>query len=163
MVRGFRGGAGVRAPQPDIFHFLTGKVPLGAYVAAGQGGKLPLQSNPNFAAITCDYDAPLISTTHLNYLQMPDRHDYELVGDRGWVAIDMLEGELRIGRQADRSVRVETFPTERDPLYVAEHDAFFAAIAGERVPESPAVDALVSMRVIEAAMRSLDSQARELV
>lgn len=151
------------AHQPDIFFFLTGQVPVGVYATGGQGGSLPLQSTPNFAATTCDYNGPLISTTHLNYLQAPDRHDYEIVGDRGWIAADLTKGELRIGRQSDNSQSIETFSTERDPLYIKEHDAFFAAIAGARPPESPAGDALVSMRVVEAALASLQSRRREMI
>jgi len=148
------------AHQPDILHFLTGDIPRGVYAAGGQGGSLPLQSNPNFAALTCDYAAPFISTILLNYLQAPDRHEYEIIGDQGWLSIDLFKGRMRIGSQRDNSERTEEFSTERDALYVREHDAFFDAIAGRRLAESPAADALVSMRVIDAALRSLKSQSR---
>lgn len=149
------------AHQPDIFHWLLGRKPQGVYVAAGQGGSLPLQANPNYAAITCDYAQPVIATIHLNYLQVPDRHEYEIIGDRGWIALDMFKGELRRGRQSDASVQVENFSTERDPLYEEEHQAFLDAVAGKRKPESPAADALVSMEVIAAALISLRTRQRE--
>jgi predicted dehydrogenase len=148
------------AHQPDIFYWLTGRRPAGVYVAGGQGGTLPLQANPNFAAMVCDYETRLISTIHLNYLQEPDRHDYEIIGDQGWLALDMLKGELRWGQSVDRSVVTETFPTERDPLYIQEHTAFLDAIAGRRQPESGAAEALVSMEVIAAAMTSLQTRRR---
>lgn len=143
------------AHQPDIFVWLTGQKPRGIYVAGGQGGSLPLQANPNFAAIVCDYAGPMISTIHLNYLQMPDRHEYEIIGDRGWLALDMFKGELRHGRQSDASVRVESSSTDRDSLYAREHQEFVAAAAGERKPESPAHEAIISMEIIEAARASL--------
>lgn len=149
------------AHQPDIFHWLLGWKPQGVYVAAGQGGSLPLQANPNYAAITCDYAQPVIATIHLNYLQVPDRHEYEIIGDRGWISLDMFKGELRRGRQSDASVQVENFSTERDPLYEQEHQAFLDAVAGKRKPESPAADALVSMEVIAAALTSLRTRQRE--
>ncbi len=148
------------AHQPDLFYWLTGHRPAGVYVAGGQGGSLPLQSKPNFAALVCDYSKPLISTIHLNYLQDPDRHDYEIIGDQGWIAIDMFKGELRRGRQAEAAVVTETFSTERDPLYVQEHTAFLDAIAGRRKPESTAADALVSMEVIAASLASLHARKR---
>lgn len=149
------------AHQPDIFHWLLGWKPQGVYVAAGQGGSLPLQANPNYAAITCDYAQPVISTIHLNYLQVPDRHEYEIIGDQGWISLDMFKGELRHGRQSDATVQVENFSTERDPLYEQEHQAFIDAAAGKRKPESPAADALVSMEVIAAALTSSRTRRRE--
>lgn len=149
------------AHQPDLFHWLLGRKPTGVYVVAGQGGSLPLRANPNFAAITCDYATPLVATIHLNYLQMPDRHDYEIICDQGWLSLDMFKGELRHGRQKDASVQIEHFSTDRDPLYEEEHQAFLDAAAGRRMPESSAADALVSMEVIEAAMTALRSRKRE--
>jgi len=149
------------AHQPDVFHYLLGTVPRGVYATGGQGGRLPLRSNPNFAAVVCDYAEPLISTIHLNYLQMPDRHEYEIVGDEGWIAVDMFKGEMRIGRQRDESTRVEHFPNDKDSWYRFEHEAFLQAIAGSRPPESPARDALISMEVIDATLRSFESRQRE--
>jgi len=151
------------AHQPDIFHWLIGRKPRGVYVAAGRGGSLPLQADPNYAAITCDYADPVISTIHLNYLQVPDRHEYEVIGDQGWISLDMFKGELRLGRHSDGSVQVELFPTERDPLYEQEHQAFLDAAAGRRKPESPASDALVSMEVIAAVLTSLRTRQRQIL
>ena len=151
------------AHQPDIFHWLLGQRPTGVYDAAGQGGRLPLQANPNFAAITCDFATPVVATIHLNYLQVPDRHDYEIIGDQGWVSLDMFKGELRHGRQSDASVKIEHFSTERDPLYEEEHQAFLDAVEGRRKPESSTADALVSMEVIAATMASLHTRKREVL
>lgn len=148
------------AHQPDIFFWLTGQRPTGVYAAGGQGGKLPLQARPNYAAVICDYATPLISTIHLNYLQEPDRHEYEIIGDLGWIALDMFKGEMRWGKHHERTVVSEVFPIERDPQYVLEHEAFLEAAAGRRSPESSAADALVSMEVIGAASASMQSKGR---
>lgn len=148
------------AHQPDIFYWLSKQRPEGVYAAGGQGGSLPLQSNPNFAAVVCDYASPMISTMHLNYLQDPDRHDYEFIGDEGWIALDMFKGEMRRGQHGNSIVTIESFSTERDSLYTNEHEAFLAAIAGERQPESSAADALISMDIIAAALKSLQTYQR---
>jgi predicted dehydrogenase len=102
----------------------------------------------------------VISTAHLNYLQMPERHEYEIVGDRGWAVFDLVQGRLRIGRQSDSSERVEVIPTDRDPLYREEHAAFLEAVAGRAEPESPSRSAIISMRVIAAALESLNTRQR---
>ena len=49
---------------------------------------------------------------------------------------------------------------ERDTIYEAEHQAFFAVIAGKRSPESSADDALQSMIVLEAAIESWKTKKR---
>jgi predicted dehydrogenase len=117
-----------------------------------------LTSNPNFLALTCEYDpspAPMISTIHLNYVQMPEQHEYEIVGDKGWAMFDLNKGVVRLGRRDDPAAeRVEQISTERDIMYEAEHQAFFDAIAGRREPESPAGDAIVSLEIMDAALRS---------
>jgi predicted dehydrogenase len=148
------------AHQPDIFAWLLERSPAGVYATGGRGGALEHQSDPNFIALDCDYASPLISTMHLNYLQMPERHEYEIVGDRGWALFDLAQGRLRIGRQSDSSERVEMIPTERDPIYRDEHAAFLDAVAGRAKPESPASSAMISMRIIAAALESLRSGQR---
>ena len=148
------------AHQPDLFFHLSGERPEGVYTAAGLGGTRPLRSNPNFAVVLCDYARPFISSLSLNYLQFPERHVYEIVGDRAWLTIDLPSGSLRMGSSATNSVATESFSTDRDLLYQAEHQAFLDAIDGKRPPESPAADALVSMQAIDAAIRSWRCGAR---
>ena len=146
--------------QPDLLHWMLGEPPAGVFASAGQGGAPELTSNPNFIALNCDYARPLIGTIHLNYLQMPERHEYEFVGDEGWAMFDLNTGRLRRGRRADAREWTEEFPVERDPMYVAEHQAFLDAAAGARPPESPARDAIVSMQIVDAALASWRSGNR---
>jgi len=142
------------AHQPDLLSWMLAREPRGVYMSGAQGGGMEFSSRPNFLALTCEYDEPLISTVHLNYVQMPERHEYEVVGDRGWAVWDMNGGVIRVGNRESESEWRETVSTERDPLYRAEHQAFFDAIDGKREPESSAADGLISLRIIEAAIRS---------
>lgn len=148
------------AHQPDILAWLLSRVPVGVYASGGADGEMEHWSDPNFVAVNCDYADSMISTVHLNYLQMPERHEYEIVGDRGWVLFDLNLGQLRIGRMQDSDVRVEMVATDRDPLYRAEHDAFLEAVAGCRPPESPAQAGLISMKVVAAALASCRTKQR---
>jgi len=43
-------------------------------------------------------------------------------------------------------------------MFRAEHRAFFAAVDGERVPETPATDGLVSTAVCDAIVESWRSR-----
>jgi predicted dehydrogenase len=123
-------------------------------MTAVRGGKLELNSNPNALALTCDYDTGLMATIHLNYIQMPERHEYEIVGDRAWAMWDLNSGTLRVGRRADSTLVEETISVERDPVYRKEHQAFLDAVNGKRRAESPPEEAMVSLEIIEAALKS---------
>lgn len=149
--------------QPDIFHWLLGLEPSGVYMAAVCGGDLPLRSNPNVADLALDYETSLLGTIHFNYIQMPQRHQYEIVGDRAWAILDMETNLLRVGRREDEIETCERFQVERDCLLEAEHQAFLDAVAGRRKPESPAESAIISMRVVDAALQSWKQTQRVAV
>jgi predicted dehydrogenase len=148
------------AHQPDVLNWWLGRKPRGVYTFGGQGGDLEHTSTPNYLATTIDYEGDLLATIHLNYMQMPQRHEFEVVGDKAWVVVDFDKATVRIGDRASQSERSETFLAERDPHYLAEHQAFFDAIDGKRAPESPASESIVSMRIIDASLRSLKERAR---
>jgi len=143
------------AHQPDILYWLLEQVPTGVYLAGGESEDLEFLSNPNFLALTLTYDTPLLATIHLNYLQMPERHEYEIVGDDGWAWLNAATGDLRIGDRKRNQEFREHFAFERDQLYRDEHTAFFEAVTGNRSAETSPRDGLISMKIIEAALMAL--------
>lgn len=142
------------AHQPDILYWLLQAKPTEVHAVGFQGGELERSSNPNVAMVTCRHRPSLISTIHLNYVQMPERHEYEIIGDQGWALLDFNNGQLRLGRRRGEQIDVETFSTDRDDIYRTEQQAFFDAIDGKRGPETSASDGLVSMQVCESAIES---------
>ena len=148
------------AHQPDIIYWLLRERPRGVYMAAGHGGNMEFSSNPNFLTIVCDYDSPLLTTMDLNYLQMPQRHGCEIVGDEGWALLDFEHGTLRIGNKKAASEVEEAVESTRDAVYQMEHQAFLDAVAGRREPSSPAEEAIVSMEILHAALNSWKRQQR---
>ena len=148
------------AHQPDIIYWLLREKPRGVYMAAGHGGDIEFRSNPNFLTIVCDYDSPLLTTVALNYLQMPQRHECEIVGDEGWALLDFERGTLRIGNRKAASEVEETVESTRDAVYQMEHQAFLDAVAGRREPSSPPEEAIVSMEIVHAALNSWRRQQR---
>ena len=142
------------AHQPDMIYWLLQKKPKSVYLAAGKSGNMDFSSNPNFLAMTLEYSSPLIATIHLNYLQMPERHEYEIVGEKGWALLDANTGLLRIGDKKSNQEIVEHIPIERDQIYRDEHQAFFETIEGKRPPATSPADGLISMKIIDAALHS---------
>lgn len=148
------------AHQPDAVYWLLGQRPAGVYMVARQAGAMEYTSNPNFLTMVCDYESPLLSTIELNYLQMPQRHEIEVIGDAGWAVYDFEVGVLRLANRAEQSLAQETIAVVRDDLYREEHAVFLAAAAGEGTPSSPASEAIVSATVVDAALASWRSAAR---
>ena len=146
--------------QPDILFWLLNEKPKAVYASALQGGAFDFSSNPNLAVINCEYETPLVSSIHLNYVQMPERHEYEIVGDKGWAVLDANMGVLRTGIRENSSTQIESFNLDRDEMYRAEHKAFLQAVEKKVSPESPAKDGLISMAVCDAAMKSWKSKSR---
>ncbi len=148
------------AHQPDIFYWLIGKTPKNVSVTGFQAGEIELSSNPNVAIVVCEYDTPLVTTLHLNYVQMPQRHDYEIVGDKGWASLDFETGEIKIGLREEQSIQTEFYKYVRDDLYRAQISAFLDAVDGKRTPETSATDGLVSTAVCEAAIKSFQQNKK---
>ena len=148
------------AHQPDLLAWLLQAVPEGVYMAGVQGGAPELTSNPNALSLICDYRQPLLSSIDLNYLQVPQRHEAEIVADQGSVRFNLDTQELVVCRVRTEREEREQFRVERDDLYREEHTAFLAALDGAAPPSSPAAEAIGSMQVIDAAMRSWRERRR---
>lgn len=140
--------------QPDLLWWLFGAVPRTVYTAGFQGGNMEFTSRPNVAEILCEYEDHFLATIHLNYLQMPERHEYEVVGDEGWAVLDFNRSALRVGRRREQTVTESSYGVDKDKMVRAEHQAFLDAIAGLRAPETSAADGLVSTAICEAAVES---------
>lgn len=145
--------------QPDLFCWLLGKRPHSVMVTGFAGGNMELMSDPNVAVAVYSYAEPLVGTVHLNYVQMPQCHDYEIVGDEAWAQVSFPANTLTLGRRRDQSAVTETFPFERDDLYRAEHQTFFDAIEGRGRVETTAAEGLVSTAICEASIESWRSKA----
>lgn len=148
------------AHQPDLILWLLGDLPAGVSMTGLQGGNLPHTSNPNVLGLTLDYARPVLATVHLNYMQMPQRHEYEVVGDKGWVVLDLDSGLIRIGLRETEKDTQERVSAERDDAYRSEHEAFIQAVDGKRLPESSGESAARSVELFSMAMRSWETGAR---
>lgn len=148
------------AHQADLVYWLLNRRPESVYTPGFQGGNMEFSAVPNVADIVLEYDAPLISHIHLNYVQMPQRHCYEVTGDEGWAILDYEQGMLRVGYKKSQSVDTILFEQDRDDIFRAEHTAFLDAVKGYRHLETSAADGLVSTAICEAILKSWQNGAK---
>jgi predicted dehydrogenase len=148
------------AHQPDLLYWLLGLKPAGVYAVARQAGNLEFSSNPNLLVAIFDYASPLLVSLDLNYAQMPQRQELEIIGDEAWASYDVQTGSFRIGRRKENVEVEEKVPVVHDQLYRDEHQSFIEATEGQHPPSSPASGAIVSMEIIDAALRSWKSGSR---
>ena len=107
-----------------MFYWLFGEVPTSVRVTGIQAGKVECSSNPNVAVVTCEYASPMIATMHLDYVALPQRHEYEIMGDQGWAVLSLSDGTMAVGRRDNAEVRRESLPVAMEGVYRAEHSAF---------------------------------------
>ncbi|ODS87136.1 MAG: hypothetical protein ABS46_00430 [Cytophagaceae bacterium SCN 52-12] len=143
--------------QADLVYWLLDRRPESVYAPGFRGGDMEFSAVPNVADIVLEYDAPLISHIHLNYVQMPQRHGYEVTGDEGWAVLDYEQGTLRAGYKKSQSIDTICFQQDRDDIFRAEHTAFLDAVEGLRSPETSAAAGLISTAICEAILKSWQS------
>lgn len=149
--------------QTDILCWLTNECPTSVTVLAVQAGSLPHSSLPNSADILLHYNQSMHAHIHLNYLQYPQRHTYEIVGDQAWVILDFDNHSIQWGDSVSNKVSTESYSEDRDQIFRAEHTAFFEALEGKRGPESSVSDGVINAAISEAIIRAWQSGKTELI
>ena len=140
--------------QFDLLYWLTGRKPDKMLVLAAEREGVELSSDPNIADILFRFRDPMQAHIHLNYIQMPQRHTYEITGTKGWVYLDAENMYADIGSAEANTLSRVQFVQERDDMYREEHRLFFKSIDEGTRQESPIADALISTAIYETAMRA---------
>ena len=144
----------------DLLYHFTGRIPDYAYSVAYQGGDLPLSSPQNVIDTVYRYEgAPMGAHIHFNYVQHPQIHDLQIVGEKGYILGDFMSADITVGSR--ESASVEVFPSTRSGIgndfnnvYRAEWNEFLRAVRGERSPENPPEQAIVSTLLMHSQIAS---------
>ena len=147
----------------DLIYHFTGRIPDYAYSVAYKAGNLPLSSPQNFIDTVYRYeDKSMGAHIHFNYVQHPQIHDLQIVGDKGYILGDFMSADVTVGDR--ETMDTEVFPSTRNGInndfnnvYRAEWNEFLRAIRGERKPENPPEQAIVSTLLMHAQIESAES------
>ena len=143
----------------DLLYHFTGKIPDYAYSVAYQAGDMPLSSPQNFIDTVYRWeDKSMGAHIHFNYVQHPQIHDLQIVGDKGYILGDFMTADVTVG---SREGTVEVFANTRsgihndgNNIYRSEWNEFLRAVRGERKAENPPEQAIVSTLLMQSQIES---------
>jgi len=138
----------------DLMYYLTGKVP-GTVTATGrQAGNMELSSDPNIADLAFTFEEDFCAHIHYDYVALPQIHDFQLTGEKGFLVCDHMSNTITVGHPEDRSL--ETIEVEMPPdiFYINEWEHFLCAVKNGGEVMSPPEDAVVSSVVTDASVVS---------
>ena len=146
----------------DLIYHFTGKIPDHAYSVAYKGGDMPRSSPQNFIDTVYRYEGnPMGAHIHFNYVQHPQIHDLQIVGDLGYIRGDFMSADVTVGT---RDGQTEVFPATRSGIgndfnnvYRAEWNEFLRAVRGERKAENPPEQAIVSTLLMYSQIESAEA------
>lgn len=138
----------------DLLCYLTKKVPDYAYSNTISSGEMELTSTPNVIDTVYRWeDGSLSAHTHFNYIEHPQVHTLEIVGDKGYIRGDFMKPSIIVGT-IDGNVECIELQRDFDDVYRAEWDWFIRSIHGEREVENPADTAIYSTLLMQVQLES---------
>ena len=144
----------------DLMYHFTGSIPDYAYSNAYQAGDLPFSSPQNFIDTVYRWeDKSMGAHIHFNYVQHPQIHNLQIVGDKGYILGDFMSADVIVGCQETASTETisdtrSCINTDFNNVYREQWDAFLKAICGERKPENPPEQAIVSTLLMHSQIES---------
>ena len=147
----------------DLIYHFTGRIPDHAYSVAYKAGDMPRSSPQNFIDTVYRYeDKSMGAHIHFNYVQHPQIHDLQIVGDKGYILGDFMSADITVGSRD--GANTEVFPSTRSGIqndfnnvYRTQWNEFLRAIRGERKPENPPEQAIVSTLLMYSQIESAET------
>ena len=144
----------------DLLYHFTGSIPDYAYSNAYHAGDLPLSSPQNFIDTVYRWeDKSMGAHIHFNYVQHPQIHDLQIVGEKGYILGDFMTADVIVGSREDASKEIfsntrSCINSDANNIYRAQWNEFLRAVRGERKPENPPEQAIVSTLLMHSQMES---------
>ena len=147
----------------DLIYHFTGRIPDYAYSVAYKAGDLPLSSPQNFIDTVYRYeDKSMGAHIHFNYVQHPQIHDLQIVGDKGYILGDFMSADVIVGSRENADTEVfhstrSCIGNDFNNVYRTEWNEFLRAVRGERQPENPPEQSIVSTLLMYSQIESAES------
>ncbi len=138
----------------DYLRWMFGPV-TDVFCTAGRLSELAIDVE-DFAEVTLRFAGGPIAQLHLDYLQRSYRRDCEVIGERGVIVCDYIEGRVTVfGEERDRWEGFrEPIDFDHNEMFVEEMRHLVACLEGREQPTIGAGEALAALRLVEAAKAS---------
>ena len=147
----------------DLIYHFTGRIPDYAYSVAYKAGDMPLSSPQNFIDTVYRWeDKSMGAHIHFNYVQHPQIHDLQIVGDKGYILGDFMSADVTVGSREDAATETisntrSCINTDFNNVYRTQWNEFLRAVRGERKAENPPEQAIVSTLLMHSQIASAES------
>lgn len=108
------------------------------------------------AKIGLRFTGGMLASLHLDYNQRPPRHQFEIIGTKGSLRWDLVDGATRIYRAEKKDWDVYPLPAgwERNAMFIDQMKHFIAVVNGETEPSCTLDDGIKVQRIVEAVHES---------
>jgi len=138
----------------DYLRWLLGEIDeLWAFVSQVEELRIDVEAS---AEIGLRFRNGATGTVHLDYIQRPHKHSFEIIGAEGTIFWDYIAGSLQVFRAGSNGSDVTSLPEnyDRNHLFVDLMKNFLAVIRDEQVPQCSLLDGIQAQ---ELAMAVIDS------
>ena len=144
----------------DLLYYFTERIPDYAYSCAYQAGDMERTSPQNFIDTVYRWEsADMGAHIHFNYVQHPQIHDLQIVGDKGYILGDFMSADVIVGGR--ETADTEIFSATRSVIgndfnnvYRTQWNEFLRSVRGERKAENPPEQAIVSTLLMHSQIES---------
>ena len=145
----------------DYLPWLVGKKVESAWGLTGKVSDLEVDVEDT-AKIGLRFEGGALGSLHLDYNRQPPVHTFDIVGTRGSIKWDLVDGATRIYRTDRKTWEIYPLPGgwKRNFMFLEQMKHFVAVVRGEAQPSRPLEDGIRVQRLVQAIHESEASGCR---
>jgi predicted dehydrogenase len=147
------GGVVLTLSHPiDYLRWLLGEADL-EWAALAKVAELGIEAE-SLAVLALRFDTGALGLVHLDFVQRPPTHFFEVVGTEGTVRWDQSDGAARLWRASLRKWEVASPPGgfDRDAMFLGEMAHFRDVVSGVAESACPLEDGLRTLAILHRAL-----------
>ncbi len=146
----------------DYIQWFLGRVRR-VVATSHESGDLERKQKPNVVDSLLELESEVTGTAHLDYVQSPGQRCFTIIGDRGTLAIDFLQGMVAVKIYHEEFYRTYRTVEHRDAMMERQLEHFIEVIRGDHEPRVTLEDGLNALRVADAMILSCAENSWQVI
>lgn len=146
----------------DYIQWFLGRVRR-VVATSHESGDLERKQKPNVVDALLELESGITGTAHLDYVQSPGQRCFTIIGDRGTLTIDFLQGMVAVKVYHEEFYRTYRSVEHRDAMMERQLEHFIEVIRGDHEPRVTLEDGLNALRVADAMILSCAENSWQLI